>query len=324
MPEVFEAVDGMKSLPPNIWPNGPGAWGCLKSHQRVLESAVADGVDALLVLEDDVCFTKNFKIKVEQFLRNIPKDWDQLMIGGQHINTFGEPHLVRPGIYRTTDCERRHCFAIRGEFMRKLAKRWEGGGRFNGNAFGDFIMGRDPEMQFAHKVYSPKTFLAGQDRSYSDIYGAIMPRKFWNPPPKNLFVINLHASPQLAQAMQAYGLCYGTGLGRDANLDQQLNVIFAETKRNSAVRLAKISNWIKLVQWELGYDDIFSCAIHHPEADPDLIRKASLWKVFEIRAKSVDEVLAQLPKKIQRMLLDAHRKLSEELKSRNVARVCTN
>ncbi len=72
--------------------------------------------------------------------------------------------LVKEGIIRCTDCERTHCYAIRGEFMRKLSRRWLGGGKFNGSRHCDWIMGRDPEMQLSHKVYAPEFFLVGQDR----------------------------------------------------------------------------------------------------------------------------------------------------------------
>ena len=55
-PVRFRAVDGNSVPPPSWWPAGPGAWGCLRSHLRIFEDALMDGVDRLLVLEDDVCF----------------------------------------------------------------------------------------------------------------------------------------------------------------------------------------------------------------------------------------------------------------------------
>ncbi|WP_172683368.1 glycosyltransferase family 25 protein, partial [Verrucomicrobium spinosum] len=33
-----------------------GAWGCLLSHARVLAEAIADGIENVLILEDDVVF----------------------------------------------------------------------------------------------------------------------------------------------------------------------------------------------------------------------------------------------------------------------------
>jgi hypothetical protein len=293
-PEVFPAVDGAKARPPVGWRYGPGAWGCLQSHRTVLQQAIDDGVQSLLVLEDDICFAKNFSAKAKQFLRAVPPNWDQLMLGGQHVNLNGPPALVKPGIYRCTDCERTHAYAIRGEFMHKLCERLAGGGRFNGLAINDWIMGRDPSMQLSHHVYAPEFFLVGQERSHSDVYGGVQPRKFWNPPGPDLHVVNLHAPAAVAVALQTRGLCFGRGLGRERNLDQQLAKLFAETKKNSPVRVERLRDWIKAMQWELASDPSFVCAIWHPEATRELAQSASLWPVCEVTAATAEEGVAQL------------------------------
>ena len=143
-PTIFSAVDGNAIPCPNGWQSEGGAWGCMRSHQQIFEKAMMDGVKSLLILEDDVCFTSSFRKKAEDFLINVPEDWDQLMFGGEHVNTNGLPTLVKPRIYRCTDCERTHCYAIRGEFLRKLYRRWISGGDYDGEVHCDWIMGRDP------------------------------------------------------------------------------------------------------------------------------------------------------------------------------------
>ncbi len=301
-PELFEAVDGLASPPPAGWKRGAGAWGCLKSHQLVMRKAISEGVDSLLILEDDVCFTDDFRMEVERFLRRVPADWDQLMLGGQHLIKYhGKPTLVKPGVYRCTDCERRHCYATRKGFMAKLCERWQGGGRFAGNANGDHIMGRDPEMQLAHKVYAPEFFLAGQDANQSDISHALLPRKFWNPPPPNLSVINLHAPRSVATALLGHGFYTGYFVPGET-LGYRLEKVFAETKNDPAARGKKLHAWIKLAQWEICGDPNFICTVWHPEATPELVKAASLWTVYEIRAESVEAAIKQLPRQLRKSL----------------------
>jgi hypothetical protein len=293
-PEIFSAVDGKQVRPPRGWSFGAGAWGCLQSHRAVLKQALDDGVQQLLILEDDICFEKNFAANVKKFLRAVPKEWDQLMLGGQHVNHLGQPFLVKPGVLRCTDCERTHAYAIRGEFMRCLYDRLSGGGLFNGLAHGDWIMGRDPEMQLAHKVYAPPFFLIGQERSHSDVYGAVQPRKFWNPPGPDLRVVNLHAPAKVAQALEKRGWHFGRGLGRKRDLDQQLIQLFAATKKGSGARVRRLRDWIKTMQWELASDPTFICALSHPEATPKLVKAASLWPVVEVSADTAKEALLQM------------------------------
>ena len=66
-PEIFEAVDGLIATPPPHWQAGPGAWGCLQSHYQILRRAIKDGVNRLLVLEDDVFSLRTFTRKSNGF-----------------------------------------------------------------------------------------------------------------------------------------------------------------------------------------------------------------------------------------------------------------
>ena len=90
---------------------------------------------------------------------------------------------------------------------------------YNGMAHCDWIMGRDPEMQAAHKVYAPELFIVGQERCQADRYGSMMPRKFWNPPGKNLLVVNLKASLKTALELRRRGFFMGYSHAQANGLD---------------------------------------------------------------------------------------------------------
>ena len=87
----FPAIDGRAVRPPAWWRQGGGAWGCMLSHIRILEQALADGLDrcggrggVLLVLEDDALFPPDFAERAARFIRALPADWEQAYLGGQH------------------------------------------------------------------------------------------------------------------------------------------------------------------------------------------------------------------------------------------------
>jgi GR25 family glycosyltransferase involved in LPS biosynthesis len=163
---IFPALDGHAVEIPPEWQSGPGAFGCMQSHRAVLAQALVDGVERLLVLEDDAVFVPHFPSRLAAFLAAVPSDWDQLMLGGHHLST---PIPMGQGIVRVTACGHNHCYAMRPAFMARLLDRWRGGGPFNGQVHCDWIMSQDPELQAAHHVYAPEPFLVTQATGRSDI-----------------------------------------------------------------------------------------------------------------------------------------------------------
>jgi hypothetical protein len=149
---------------------------------------------------------------------------------------------------------------------------------FNGTRHCDWIMARDPEMQFSHKVYAPAYFLVGQDREcQSDIYGTCLQRKFWNPPGPDRCVINLHAPANVVSALRHHGLCTGDGVDRKGDLGKKLVTYFEKTQGDAVARVEILRDWIKQLQWELAAEPTLTCTLWHPEADPKLVRAASIW-----------------------------------------------
>jgi hypothetical protein len=168
-PDVFEAVDGYAVSPPPDWlPRHRGAWGCLQSHRQILERAMADGVKSLLVLEDDLCIRGG----VEEFFEKVPGDWDQLMLGGQHMQ---KPPQVSQGVVRCLNTQRTHAYAVRGRFINDLYATWH---TIVTPVHCDHIMG---PMQSRYKVYAPEPFLFGQAEGASDVMpGQYNQVQFWD------------------------------------------------------------------------------------------------------------------------------------------------
>lgn len=162
-PERFAAYDGKVMPMPVGWNDGEGTWGCLLSHREVLGQAIKDKLENVLVLEDDIFFSDTFDSDIVKFIKEIPFDWDQIMLGGQYFDTT-KAYDISDNILKVSLCHRAHAYAVRGDYMKYVYSKLN-------STYGhvDHIMNT---FQDRYNVYTPKYFLIGQDGSSSDISGA--------------------------------------------------------------------------------------------------------------------------------------------------------
>jgi hypothetical protein len=168
--EIFHAIDGNVVQPPSSFKQGGGAWGCLQSHLQILQQAMCDGIESLLILEDDFVPSLQFHTGVKEFLANVPLDWDALMLGGQHMK---KPAHVGHGIVRCRDTQRTHAYALRTRAIRALYKAWQ----VIESEHCDWVMG---PVLARHRTYAPDPFLAGQAADHSDITPGNYQERFWS------------------------------------------------------------------------------------------------------------------------------------------------
>ncbi len=174
--QKFNAIDGNKLEPP-AWmkiARASSAWGCLVSHMRLVEDALNEDISSILIMEDDVVFCKNFSQKVIRFLDNVPKGWDAIFIGGEHVPN-SVPAKVNDYVFRPGAVFRAHCYGMKLKFMRALYRRLIQKGTSR-------ALRKDYEYHIDHhiaevcrnadlNVFCPPHWLAGQDSGYSYILG---------------------------------------------------------------------------------------------------------------------------------------------------------
>jgi hypothetical protein len=290
-PEVFDAVDSEKVPVPVGWRDGGGAWGCMQSHRQVLERAMMDGVQSLLVLEDDVCLRAGFIDELCVFLGNVPNDWEQLMLGGQHMHN--KPVPVRPGVARCFNCQRTHAYAVRGQFMRDLYSVWCASTGHCDHVMGPFQTGR--------RVYAPGPFIFGQEKGKSDISGSLNPKKFWVPPAESLPVVLLHAPPAILPQLRGLGFHTGHRRNPQTDIDLGLEEVFALAKTDEELT-RRLTAWIDMIQWEVASDHGTVCTVWHPKATLPLVTSSTPRNVVECRAETVEEAMANLPESVRSQL----------------------
>lgn len=267
----FAAVDGKLLPPPTNWRSGQGAWGCMQSHRQVLERAIQDGVNSLLILEDDAFFVEDFERRAIDFLLRVPEDWEGLMLGGQHV---GQPRVtpikVSDGVVRCVNAQRTHAYAVRGNYMKDLYQEL-----CSKLGHADHVMG-----PFAGKrrVYAPEVWLIGQGETKSDISGRNDKARLWEPPtPDDPFAVVMGDKSGLT------GYHFGYHLGPDGVDIGLRRIVDRQGPHDQFVREAK--RWIELITWEAAAMPETIGAFWCPDCSPK--RLAAIRELLGGRLKEV-------------------------------------
>lgn len=134
-----------------------------------------------MVLEDDAVFQPRTVEMLERLMREVPDDWDQIYLGGQHLK---EPELVpgRPFVLRCGNVNRTHGFILRRRAFVKFQQHILHAPDYIAHP-GWHI---DHQLGVAHeradwKVYAPAWWICGQEEGSSNISGRSNPRIWWHP-----------------------------------------------------------------------------------------------------------------------------------------------
>lgn len=181
-PERFSAIDGQLVPHPKWWRMGAGAWGCMRSHLLLCERCLNEGVESVLLLEDDAVFPDGFTGKASEFLAAVPANWEMIYLGGQLLKVDRErPIRINPLVYKPFNVNRTHAFALRGkEFMGTVYQHL--------HEWGTWKYGHHIDHHFGvlhqsgkHAVYCPGDWLVGQADGPSDIKAGnkVFPERYW-------------------------------------------------------------------------------------------------------------------------------------------------
>ena len=177
------AIDGHRCLPPAWWNSGPGAWGCYRSHLRIIEDALNDQIESLLIFEDDALLCRDFVMKATAFFAELPDDWNWCYLGGQHWRVeTKQPIAVRDGVLQGRNVQRTHCYALRGkEIMQRLCKALNSIKVVAGEEDTHHIDKQYGRLMETERlpVYCPPLWLVGQRASKSNI-GDRSNEQWWN------------------------------------------------------------------------------------------------------------------------------------------------
>ena len=181
---VFQAIIGDYTGHPADWGSGNGAWGCLQSHRRLMEDVMHTRdergdmlLESVLILEDDVFFVEDALQRLNEFMPDVPADWGQIYLGGQHrrrTDPTGSPHVVIGNSVNRT-----HAHAISREYIQKVYHHISYMPDYRGTS-----KHVDHQLELAHNrkdwpVFCPVKWIAGQEAGTSNISGKTNQRQLW-------------------------------------------------------------------------------------------------------------------------------------------------
>jgi len=282
----YRAVHGDTVTVPGFFVSGGGAWGCRQSHLQILQDAMMDNIDILLVLEDDVRFCPNFTEKLIKFMRDVPSDWNGLMLGGQDHNPGPAPTDVE-GIVRSRNTQRTHAYVVRGkEAMQDLYRIWAASDRHIDHLFA--------KWQCKWNVYQPQPFLCGQDETASDISGRNDTVRYWNPilnVDHNKIPINLLLADRVvAEGLRNIGFHFGHSReplsGKDKGLLTLQELFFPQDD---------LQKWVDMIVGEATDSGDVPGIWHPPEITEEILLKKLVRPVNVIKVESVNDAVNKLP-----------------------------
>ena len=90
----------------------------LESHLQLYRKLSQKDGDHFLVLEDDVIVIDN--INLEEVIRNAPKDWDVIFLGG--MNHYHQPEIIDGQFYKCKFSFNAHALIVKKEFIPRMVE----------------------------------------------------------------------------------------------------------------------------------------------------------------------------------------------------------
>lgn len=283
-PIIYRAIHGDTVGVADGCTQGGGAYGCRESHKRILQDCLMDGVQTVMILEDDAEIQEGFPQAVEEFFAKVPSTWEGIMLGGQHHAAPMEIGI--PGVVRVRYAQRTHAYIAKSSYQKALQKRWG-----NCSVHIDWVM-RD--WQHTREVYAPDPWLIGQAGGRSDIRATVKPQEWWQrnstpQPEADQTLIVLRAPRSVMEELVERGWHCGYSRNRDTGIDTGLQQVESSEQATKAIQ-----QWLQYVLPESRAAGMIP-TLWHPEITMQMVQQSYAGKVVEIVANTVEEAESQLP-----------------------------
>jgi GR25 family glycosyltransferase involved in LPS biosynthesis len=162
---LIEAVDGNSLTNPTNLSNG--MFGLVKTYLNIYEEWSKKDAENILLIEDDSLFVNNFNEKVEDYVNNVPSDWDMLYFGANHNYHMGKKTIkINEKCIKLNNSYSAHCVLLKKRVFEELIENIK-----NFSIENDVMMSN---LQNKYNGYSSSEVLVTQIENYSDIENKIV------------------------------------------------------------------------------------------------------------------------------------------------------
>lgn len=161
--EIIEAVDGTTIENPTKMKRGN--YGLNLTYLKIYEKC-KNTKSNIMIIEDDCVFCENFLTHMNEYIENVPSDWDMIYFGANHNYHLGyNTSKINDYCKKITDSICAHCVILKINVFEELIDHIKMNELEN-----DIIL---YNLQKKYNAYSPTNPLTKQLENYSDIEGSI-------------------------------------------------------------------------------------------------------------------------------------------------------
>jgi len=98
-----------------------GAIGCSMSHLKILQNAINNNLDHIMIIEDDITFTEPdlFKHQINKFFELHGNKWDVILLAG---NNFPPYKQIDDTCIKVSRCQTTTGYIVNGHYIKVLAQ----------------------------------------------------------------------------------------------------------------------------------------------------------------------------------------------------------
>jgi GR25 family glycosyltransferase involved in LPS biosynthesis len=163
--KLIEAINGNTSLNKTRLKNG--MFGLVNTYLKIYNEWIQKDCADIIIIEDDCLFVENFNEKLEDFIKNVPSDWDMLYFGANHNYHMGKETIkINEKCIKLNNSYSAHCVLLKKKVFEELIEKIK-----------DFSIENDimmSNLQNKYNTYSSSEVLATQTESHSDIENKIV------------------------------------------------------------------------------------------------------------------------------------------------------
>lgn len=169
--ERFTAIDGNNLPQVKSGFVTPSRLALVLTNIDILERAIQNNYQSILILEDDVEFTDEVN-KISEYFKFLPEDWDMLYFGGNHNQHVGiaPPKIINEKVCKLHHTFSTHCVAINKRAFTTILNRL----KKRDNALDVMYV----DLQSTLNAYSFYPMIATQRVSFSDIENRVTDYKW--------------------------------------------------------------------------------------------------------------------------------------------------
>ena len=163
----FSAVDGSMETINRQTRLNDGEIGVILSNIKILEDAIKNEYESILILEDDIIFDDSLS-DIKSYFDSLPDDWNMLYFGGNHNTHMGlqGPKIINEKVCKLHNTFAAHCVGIKKDMFQLLIDVLS---KFNGQLDVEYA-----KLQKIFNIYSFYPAIAKQRPGYSDIQNKVV------------------------------------------------------------------------------------------------------------------------------------------------------